>query len=188
MKVAIYVRVSKDVVSSSGQLQDPTNQIEPLKKYAEARGWEVHRIYIDRMSGGAANRPRFREMMDSISGREFDHILVWSLDRFSREGITSTLAYMKKLKFAGVGITSLQEPWMNIDDEGIGQLLLSLWAWLAKEERRKISERTKAGLARVKRAGKKLGRPVGSKDKKRRKKSGYYMYHINKNKGGTEKA
>ena len=182
-KVAIYARVSKDEVASDGSLQNPDNQIEPLKKFAKANEWEIEGIYIDRMSGAATNRPSFKRIIEKASIREIDHILVWSLDRFSREGIANTLSYVKKLKSYKVGLTSLQERWLNIDEEGVSELLLALWSWIAKEERRKISERTKAGLKRVKADGQKLGRPKGSKDKNKRRRSGYYIKWSNKKRG-----
>lgn len=52
----------------------------------------------------------------------------------------------------------------------VGELLLALTGWVARMESQRRSERTKAGLARVVAQGKKLGRPLGSKDKRRRKK------------------
>jgi len=57
----------------------------------------------------------------------------------------------------------------------MGQLLIAIFSWVAKEERRRISERTKASLSRVKANGTQLGRRLGSKDKGRRKKSGYLL-------------
>jgi DNA invertase Pin-like site-specific DNA recombinase len=63
MKVALYARVSKDEASSDGKLQDPENQIIPMKKYCEAMGWEITRIFIDKCSGGSSNRPDFQAML-----------------------------------------------------------------------------------------------------------------------------
>jgi len=160
MKVAIYARVSKDEEASDGSLQDPNNQIIPLKKFAEAMGWEIEdkNIFIDRASGGSANRPEFQRMLTEVKQRHIDLVLVWALDRFSREGIVNTLKYIQVLKDYKCGLKSLQESWLDTSQEGIAELLLSIFSWVAKEERRKISERTKAGLARLKGKGYKLGR------------------------------
>ncbi len=49
---------------------------------------------------------------------------------------------------------------------------------MASQERVRIRERTMAGLERARRAGKTLGRPAGSKDKKQRRKSGYFMRYL----------
>jgi len=174
-KTALYLRVSKDDES-----QDPTNQLEPLLKLAESLDLEVIVKYIDTASGGSANRPEFQRMLKDARKHKFDMILVWSLDRFSREGIGNTLSYLKKLKQNRVGLKSLQESWLDTSDEGIGQLLIAIMSWVAEQERLRISERTKAGLTIARANGKKLGRPNGSKDKARRKKLGYLLRWANK--------
>ena len=164
MKAAIYVRVSTVE-------QDTTNQLEPLRKYAEALNLDIVKEYVDVMSGGAANRPQFQQMLKDAYLKRFDTILVWSLDRFSREGIKNTLAYLEKLQRYGVALKSLQETWLDTSDEGMGKLLIAIFSWVAEQERKRISERTKAGL---KRTNKPVGRPKGRRDSKPRKKVGYY--------------
>jgi DNA invertase Pin-like site-specific DNA recombinase len=159
MKVAIYARVSKDEASSDGKLQDPENQLLPLRKYCEARGWTVSEEYVDRASGGNSNRPEFQKMLGRVRQRHFDVILVWALDRFSREGMTNTLSYIKQLKVYNCGLLSLQETWLDTTQQGVSELLLAIFSWVASEEKKKISERTKAGLAKLKAKGVKLGRP-----------------------------
>jgi len=165
-KTALYARVSK-----ADHSQNPNVQIEPLKKYAEALGYNIVCEYIDYASGGSANRPQFQLMLKDARLRKFNMVLVWALDRFSREGINSTLTYIKKLDDNQVGLKSLQESWLDTTDKGMTQLLIAIFSWVAEQERIRISERTKAGLARSK---KKAGRPQGSKDKKPRKVHGYY--------------
>lgn len=159
MKVALYARVSKDEESSSGQLQDPENQLIPLRKFCEAMSWDVSAEFIDRASGGNSNRPQFQAMLGRVRQRHFDLVLVWALDRFSREGMTNTLSYIRQLKEYKTHLKSLQESWLDTRQEGVTDLLLGIFAWVAAEEKRKISERTKAGLARKKAQGVKLGRP-----------------------------
>ncbi|MEA3421331.1 MAG: recombinase family protein [Acidobacteriota bacterium] len=161
IKVAIYARVSKDRESSDGRLQDPKNQIDPLQQYADAMSYSLNskHIYIDRVSGGTSDRPAFKEMMAEVKQRHIDLILVWSLDRFSREGIMHTLRHIETLKKYKCGLKSYTEQWLDTSDEGVGQIILSMMAWFAKSEREKISERTKAGLERARKKGVKLGRP-----------------------------
>ena len=158
MKVALYARVSKDEQASDGSLQDPTNQLIPLRKFAEAMSWEVKYEFIDRASGGSANRPEFQKMLSEVKQRHIDLILVWALDRFSREGIVNTQKYIEILKTYKCGLKSLQESWLDTSQEGVAELLLAIFSWVAKEERKKISERTKAGLSKLKAKGYKLGR------------------------------
>ena len=172
MKIAIYARVSKNDES-----QDPQNQINPLRDYAKALGGEIVLEYIDLASGGKSDRENFLRMLDDADKRKFDLLLIWALDRFSREGISNTLGYLERLKKNGIAIKSLQESWLDTRDEGIGQLLIAVFSWVAQQERKRIVERTKAGLERAKREGKTLGRPVGKKDSRQRSKSGYYLRH-----------
>ena len=159
MKVALYARVSKDEASSTGALQDPENQLIPMRKFCDAMEWKISKEFVDRASGGSANRPQFQAMLGEVRQRHFDLILVWALDRFSREGITNTLNYIKQLRDYKTGLKSIQEPWLDTRQEGVADLLLAFMSWMAQEEKRKISQRTKAGLAKLKARGVKLGRP-----------------------------
>lgn len=164
MKVAIYARVSKEGM-------DAQNQIESLTNMANALQYEIVKEYIDIASGGSYNRPQFQKMLEDASRHEFDLILVWALDRFSREGIHNTFAYLKKLERSNVALKSLQESWLDTSDKGMGQLLIAIFSWVAEQERKRISERTKEGLKKAKNVGKR------GKDKKPRKRTGYFLRH-----------
>lgn len=156
MKVAIYARVSLDAGADTGQFQDPENQLMPLREYAKRQNWEAVE-FIEKASGGS-NRPIFRAMLGQAMQLRFNGILVWSLDRFSREGILDTLSYIRRLRDRGVWVRSLKEEWL--DSSGpFAELMLAQFAWFAEFERRKISERTKGALAKRKALGIKLGRP-----------------------------
>ena len=171
MKIAIYARVSK-----SDDSQDLQNQLEPLRDYANALKGKVIEEYVDSASGGgSADRVNFLRMLEDADKHKFDLVLVWALDRLSREGISNTLGYLDRLKRNGIALKSLQESWLDTRDESLGQLLIAIFSWVASQERQRIVERTKAGLKRAKASGKRLGRPAGSKDKKVRRKSGYNM-------------
>ena len=172
MKIGIYARVSKNDES-----QDPLNQINPLRDYAKALGGEVVEEYVDMASGGSSDRESFIRMLSDADKHRFDLLLIWALDRFSREGISNTIGYLERFKRNNIAIKSLQESWLDTRDEGLGQLLLAIFSWVAQQERKRIVERTRAGLERAKRQGKKLGRPVGAKDSRQRSKSGYYLRH-----------
>ena len=174
MKIGIYARVSKNDES-----QDSQNQLNPLRDFAKALSGEIVEEYTDLSSGGNSDREGFTRMLADADRRKFDLLLIWSLDRLSREGISNTLGYLERLKRNGVSIKSLQESWLDTRDEGLGQLLIAIFSWVAQQERKRIVERTMAGLDRAKRQGKKLGRPAGSRDSKQRSKSGYYLRYIN---------
>lgn len=170
MRIALYCRVSKN-----DETQDPQNQIEPLRSYAIALGGEVVAEYIDLASGSNGDRKNSLQMLQDAEKHKFDFLLVWALDRLSREGISNTLGYLERLKRNGVALKSLQESWLDTRDDGLGQLLLAIFSWVAHQERKRIVERTKAGLERAKKSGKRLGRPEGAKDRKLRRKSGYLL-------------
>lgn len=158
-KTAIYIRVSKDELSSEGKLQNPDNQLIPIIQLCKARGWDSYTIYEDRASGGNSNRPQFQLMLSHVRQGHHDKIVVWALDRFSREGMTNTLSYIQQLKKYGCGLISVQESWLDTTNEGIGQLLIGIFSWVAEQEKKRISDRTKAALQRKKAQGVKLGRP-----------------------------
>ncbi len=163
----IYARVSTEE-------QNIDNQIEQLKTMQKQQKYIETGIYTDYIGGGSANRPQFQQMLKDARLRKFDIILVWSLDRFSREGMSNTLSYIKRLKQHKVALKSLQEPWLDTSDEGMGELLIAIFSWVAKQERLRISERTKAGLAKAKNVGKR------GKDRKPRNKAGYYNRWVKK--------
>ena len=85
-------------------------------------------------------------------------MLFWSLDRFSREGVLTTLQYLQRLTSYGVGWRSFTEQYL--DSCGIFRdAVLSILATIAAQERVRISERVLAGLARARRHGRIGGRP-----------------------------
>ena len=94
--------------------------------------------------------------MLEASQRQFDLLLLWKLDRLSREGTRRTLVYLTQLDSWNVAGRSFMEPYF--DSCGIiKDAVLAIMATLAEQERISISERTKAGLVRARGAGKQLG-------------------------------
>ena len=160
MKVAIYARVSTD-------RQDNANQLEQLREFASKQGWEIVTEYKDTVSGsGRHTRPQFDAVMLVASQRKFDLLLFWALDRLSREGIVKTLGYLEQLRMWGCGWRSYTQPFLDTGNEMTNSIVLSVLAAVAKQERITLSERTKAGLQRARRAGKRLGRRVVQVDVK----------------------
>ncbi|MBS1826565.1 MAG: recombinase family protein [Acidobacteria bacterium] len=95
-------------------------------------------------------------------------VLIWSLDRFSREGVHETLDHLRRLTDAGVAWTSYTEQYL--DSVGLFRdAVLSILATLARQERVRRSERAKAAINRLKRQGRTdhLGGPVVNRDKVR---------------------
>src|SRR5215831_17682548 len=156
MRVAIYARVSTD-----DKGQDPDNQLRQLRQWCERMGYPIVHEYVERETGseGVEYRKKLAEMFDGAARREFDLLLVWSLDRFSREGMAATVGHMQRLTLHGVAFRSFTEEHLSTENELVRNILLAVLASLAKVEREKIRARTKAGLERARANGKILGRP-----------------------------
>jgi DNA invertase Pin-like site-specific DNA recombinase len=151
MKIAIYARVSTDK-------QDVENQIIQLRDFAGKQGWQIVGEYCDYESGSKSDRVEFQRLFADASKRRFDLVLFWALDRLSREGVYQTLQHLNRLESYGVGFRSFTESYF--DSCGVFKdAVIAIMATLAKQERIKRAERTKAGLAIAKAKGKTLGRP-----------------------------
>ena len=147
MKAGIYSRVSTGV-------QDTKNQSQVLIDWASQRGYEVVKIYTG--EEGAWRNGHQKELANLIADarkRKFQAVLVWALDRLSREGALAILNLVHKLSAYGVKVLSYQESWTEAPGE-LGELLYALAGWVARMESQRRSERTKAGLARVRSQGK----------------------------------
>jgi len=156
MRVAIYARVSTD-----DKGQDPENQLGELRAWVTNSGHKISQEYVDCESGrkGTEKRKQFAALFDDAAKRKFDCVLFWALDRFSREGMAQTIIYLQRLSSYGVAFHSYTEAHLATDNELVRNVLLALLSSLAKVEAQKISERTKAGMARAKAKGVKIGRP-----------------------------
>ena len=164
MKVAIYVRVSTDN-------QEVDNQLIQLREYCQKSNYEIFKEYIDIISGKENSRPSYDLMFRYAHRKLFDLVLFWDLSRFSRAGTLFTLQKLKELENLGIDWESYREPYFK----SVGQfkdVVLSIISTVAKIEREKISERTKAGLERARKKGKPIGKR--GRDKKPRSKAGYY--------------
>ena len=151
MRVALYSRVSTDK-------QECENQVAQLRDFAIKQGWTITHEYSDTASGGKADRDGLKQMFNDASQRKFDLVLFWALDRLSREGVLETLRYLERLTSYGVGYRSFTEQFF--DSCGVFRdAIIAVMATLAKQERIKRSERTKAGLSIARNRGKRLGRP-----------------------------
>ncbi|WP_022821929.1 recombinase family protein [Hymenobacter norwichensis] len=159
MKAAIYARVS-----TRDKGQDNENQLRELRAFAERLGYTTYKEYLDTDSGGKADRPQFKHLFQDAHQRRFDVVLFWALDRFSREGVVETLNHLQKLSLAGVQFKSFTEQYL--DSTGMFKdAIISILATIAKQERVRLGERTKAGLAKTVAKGTVLGRPGVDADK-----------------------
>jgi DNA invertase Pin-like site-specific DNA recombinase len=153
LKVGIYARVSTD-----DKGQDPLNQLLQLRDFAQKQNWPVVAEYTDEVSAKNGERTGFKAMWKDAAAHRFDCLLFWSLDRLTREGTLATLNYLRRLKDNGIAFKSYTEQY--IDSLGVfSDAIIGILGAIAEQERIRISDRTKAGLARVKAKGVRLGRP-----------------------------
>lgn len=155
MRVALYCRVS------TGK-QELDNQLVQLRDFCMRSKWEIVVVYSDVISGKEMSRPGYDKMFVDAHKRLFDLILFWDLSRFSRAGTYHTLMKLKELENLGVGWKSYQEQYFDSTGQ-FKDVMIAIMSTLAKIEREKISERTKAGLKNAKNVG------MRGKDKKPRR-------------------
>jgi len=168
MNAAIWARVSTTD-------QTTENQLQQLREWASRRGLEIVNEYV--LDGESAwtgkHKPHLDAALNDARLGKFTVLLVWALDRLSREGVESTLATMRQFRERGVQVLSLQEPWTEQAAGPAGELLTSIMSWVAQQESVRRSERIRAGLARRRSEGKPVGRQHGAVDKKPRRRAGY---------------
>lgn len=166
---AVYVRVSTNK-------QDADNQLLQLGPYCEKQGYTIYQVYQDILSGAEDRRPAFNQMFKDAHQHKFEVVVFWALDRFSRSGIYFTMQKLQELHGLGIGWDSYQEQYFRTIGP-FGEAVMGIMATLAKIERERLSERTKAGMARKMATGWRPGRKKGVVDKKPRKRRGYYGNH-----------
>ena len=166
MKAGLYLRVSTAD-------QTTLNQELELKKYCENNDIEIFKVYREEgVSGSKTSRPQLDLMLQDIRNKSFDCVVVWKFDRLGRS-TAHLLQVLEELKNKSVRLIATSQ---NIDTSTpMGKFFFVILSGFAEMERELIRERIKLGLERRKKQGKKLGRPVGSKDKGYRKKGGYYL-------------
>lgn len=148
-----YVRVSTVE-------QNTERQIIKMK----ALGISEDHLFIDKASGKNMDRPQWKLLMDTVS--EGDSIVIDSLDRLGRNYDDVTREWKRLTRETGVHIKCLDleffdsQKFAEMGDLGIclEDMLLSLLAYVAQTERKKIKQRQSEGIAVAKSAGKYEGR------------------------------
>jgi len=149
MRAAIYCRVSSDA-------QTVDNQLPELRTYVTSRRWTLSGEFCDQaINGSQDRRPGLDRLMVEARRGRLDVICVWSLDRFGRS-LAHVVTTVQELAERGVMFVSLRE---GLDlSTAAGRLQLHVLAALGQFEKERLIERTKAGLARARREGTRLGR------------------------------
>ena len=169
-KIALYVRVSTSE-------QTVENQKIRLIDYAEKNG--LNYDIFQEIESTRRTRPVKQALLSRLRNNEYEAVVIYKLDRWARSS-TELILDTKELLDKGIGFISISD---NLDfSSAAGKLHFAILSAFAEFERELIRERTIEGLRRAKMQGKHAGRPKGSKDTKKRKKSGYILREANKRK------
>jgi DNA invertase Pin-like site-specific DNA recombinase len=169
-KSAIYCRVSTNK-------QTTENQKVRLIQYGIDHNLKYD--LFDEVESTRKTRPVKQELLHKLRKGEYKEVIVYKLDRWARSS-RELILEIQELTDKGVRFISISD---NIDfSTSSGRLHFQILAAFAEFERSLISERTKEGLARTKLQGTQLGRPIGSKDTKKRPRSGYILREAKKKK------
>jgi DNA invertase Pin-like site-specific DNA recombinase len=173
LKAAIYARVS-----SKGQ--ETSNQIIALTAWAKSRGFTIAATYQESESAWKnGHQHELARLLDDLETgkRKYDVVLVWSLDRITREGIGSLLTTYNRFNRYGCKLISMQESFTEVPNQ-FTPIFLSMIGFFAQWESNHRSERTLAGLVRAKAEA-----PGGvlkrrGKDKHPRRRAGYLLRYV----------
>jgi len=163
---AIYTRVSTEE-------QNPQIQVDELKKSSSQQNIMVYDVYTDVVSGTKDSRPELNRMMFDMRKGLFNCVMIYKLDRLGRS-LKHLITVCEEFHNKGIELIVTSQ---GIDTStATGKLLFNILGSVAEFEKELISERTKLGQKNAKNIGKR------GKDKKPRRKSGYYNRWINKRK------
>lgn len=157
-RFALYARVSKALD------QTPENQLLALRTWAASARVVVVGEFVDEISS-RDSRPQKEDVVRRLRLGELDGVAFYSLDRWGRNMAELVLGFDEAIA-RGWRLVSLKEG-LNFDTAA-GRLYAQMLAAFANFERERIRERTNSGLARVRSQGKRLGRPPGKADGKKR--------------------
>lgn len=172
-KVAIYMRVStkeQDIGSQRVAIDDycSRNQLEVLESYADLG-----------VSGTKDSRPELDRLLDDMRQRKFDVIVCFKLDRLARS-LKNLINLLGEFKNKGIRLISVSDNLDTANDSPMNKAFWQLLGVFSELEREIIVERVRAGLDRVRKEGRRLGRPKGSRDRRQRAVAGYCLRYLNK--------
>lgn len=156
-RVALYFRVSTHD-------QTTENQRRELQAVAEKAGWNVVATFEDAGISGAKGRqqrPGYDALLKAITRHEVDMVAAWSVDRLGRS-MPDLVAFLSNLHARGADLYLHQQAMDTTTPSG--RAMFQMMGVFAEFERAMIQERVKAGLARAKAEGRKLGRPTVGTD------------------------
>jgi len=183
MKAIIYSRCS-----TTEARQDTEIQLKELRTYCDNQGWKYEEVSEYASGSKKELPPKLQKVLDLIAKRLYQVIIVYSMDRFSRQHPKITEKMLNHITDCGCRFISIQEH-LDSDDQRMWFMMKGIWLYLANQFSVNLGKKVKLGMEKQReqiekqgyaiqlKTGKKItgiGRPRGSRDKKVRNKSGYY--------------
>lgn len=142
MKVALYLRVSTLEQAESGYSLE--EQEDKLRKYCEAKDWNVVHVYRDPgFSGSTLKRPSMQQLISDVSAGLFEGVLVYKLDRLSRSQKDTLHLIEDVFNKHNISFISMSE---NFDTSTpFGKAMIGILSVFAQLEREQIKERMQMG-------------------------------------------
>ena len=139
--------------------QTTANQERELREIASRMGCEIVKVYRDHGISGAKGRdrrPAFDKLCRDAALREFDMVMAWSVDRLGRS-LQDLVGFLSEPHAFKIDLFLRQQ---GLDTTTpAGKAMFQMMGVFAEFERAMIQERVRAGLARARSEGKRLGRP-----------------------------
>lgn len=151
-RLGLYKRVSTD-------RQDTAMQQHAIDEWLAARGTDhTVTVYQDEaMSGAKAKRPAYNRLCDDVKAGKVDVVVVYRLDRLSRDAITALRVLMDWTQ-AGIEFVAVSQPILSVaNDDAFRLTKLAMFAELAQIERQTLITRVKTGMAAARARGVRLG-------------------------------
>jgi DNA invertase Pin-like site-specific DNA recombinase len=150
MNAALYFRVSTTD-------QDTESQGREVRAFVATRSWTVVETYEDLgVSGARASRPALDQLRKDAWHGRFDVVVVWDLSRIARSTLNA-LKLLQEFEQMKVRLVAVKQTFDT--DTPLGKAFFTLAAMFAELERSILIERVRAGMARARAEGKRIGRP-----------------------------
>lgn len=168
MKSGIYGRVST-------KEQNLETQLTPVRDYCLRNNLEIIGEYLERgISGAKSSRPQLDLLLQDMREGKFKCIVVYKLDRLGRS-LSHLLQLLQEFKNKRIRLVSVVDGVDTDNDSPMNRAFWQLLGIFAELEREMIVARVNDGLQVAKKNGTRLGRPAGSRDKRKRSRSGYLL-------------
>ena len=168
---AVWLRVSTSHQEAGNQVPDVETFIAHHRYEVTAR-YEISESAWNGGKDAGEYRRTLQRALDDAHAGKFSVLVIWALDRITREGAEGALRIIRQFRQRGCVVVSVKESWLNTTPE-VQDILVAFAGWMAQQESQRRSDRIKIGLDRRRAQGKPVGRQPGASDKKPRKRSGY---------------